>query len=80
MPPMPKAVRLASGEVVSTAGKVAVISAVAAKKAGKLVAKQKEEAAERGESGGDRAGEQKEQKPLRREDSARSFEWPDDVF
>ncbi|KAL2066561.1 hypothetical protein VTL71DRAFT_2632 [Oculimacula yallundae] len=67
MPPMPKAVRLASGEIVKTEGMVKPL-----KTKGKKVGAGKNEA---GGSGGEKEGV-----GMSASVSKQSFEWPDDVF
>ncbi|KAG4429401.1 hypothetical protein IFR05_015116 [Cadophora sp. M221] len=69
LPPMPKAVRLASGEVVSTQGKVSSIPPV----------KTKTSASVAGTNGGMKR-EQRERTGVSSSSSKQSFEWPDDVF
>lgn len=67
LPPMPKAVRLASGEVVSTAGMVKNVSASS-------------NTSKNGANGGAVNSEQTERAGLSSSTSKQSFEWPDDVF
>ncbi|PVH82939.1 hypothetical protein DL98DRAFT_586097 [Cadophora sp. DSE1049] len=68
LPPMPKAVRLASGEVVSTAGMVTNVSAASSN------------AVKNGTNGGAMNREQRDRAGMSSSTSKQSFEWPDDVF
>ncbi|KAL5326060.1 hypothetical protein ACEPPN_007198 [Leptodophora sp. 'Broadleaf-Isolate-01'] len=65
LPPMPKAVRLASGEVVSTEGMVSGIPSVKTKSS---------------TANGGMTREQRERTGVSSSSSKQSFEWPDDVF
>ncbi|KAH7370735.1 hypothetical protein BKA65DRAFT_23376 [Rhexocercosporidium sp. MPI-PUGE-AT-0058] len=73
LPPMPKAVRLASGEVVSTEGMVSGVSSI----------KHKFSTRSSGNDSGansDMKREQRERTGMSSSPSKQSFEWPDDVF